>query len=284
MRRALIIVFCLAVVLGAVSATGATEITQCTYVTPTTTGTGANVAVLVCTADPGAPPSPPSPPGDDPPPAGPPSTVECTDYESDGLGDPVNPIGADQTKPGDRVFRWCIDRATGETVFSEYVTIGAGGQAPPIDAAVLAQYAQAKLVLPVPAPRTWPGVDRPQITGVATWLHVDNFTADSRSATAGAVTATVFAEPAFVQWEMGDGGRVRCDDAGAVWRVDASSNCQYLFVNRSTGQGDGRFHGSVTITWRLRWESNVGQGGDLGEVSRTAAIDWNVQELQAVIN
>ena len=64
----------------------------------------------------------------------------------------------------------------------------------------------------------------------------------------------------------------------------ATTDCGHVFTNRSTGQGDGLFHGTVTITWHLWWDSTIGQGGDLGNVARTTDVGWTVHELQALIN
>jgi hypothetical protein len=160
----------------------------------------------------------------------------------------------------------------------------AGAGAPQVDPADLARTAEARLELPLPRPRAWPAVDTPQITGIETWLHVDNFDAASKTADAGDVSATVHATPVEVDWDMGDGGHVTCHDAGPVFVRDGSTTCGYGFIRRSTGRGDGLFHGRVSITWHLRWDSNVGRTGDLGNVTRTAGVDWTVHELQAVIN
>jgi hypothetical protein len=252
------------------------------------TSSGGSVAVSHCDAAPAVRPSAtpwPSAQRTEHPVAPPPSTLTCTHHESDGLGDPTPALGPEALTPGAIVFLWCIDTETHETVVSEYVTIGAGAGAvtPQVDPQVLAQHARAQLVLPLPEPRAWPGIDRPQTTGVSTWLHVDNFAGASQSASAGPVTATVHAEPVEVVWVMGDGNTVTCHDAGGVWGADPETSCQHLFIHRSTGQGDGRFHGSVSIRWRLRWESSTGDGGSLGDVTRTTPIDWLVQEIQATI-
>ena len=210
-----------------------------------------------------------------------PSSVEC-EYYAISDGNDANLTDPSTFTRGDRVFVSCVDQATGTVVFADEVTWNPG-VSPTVPPRVLAEHAEADLVLPLPAPRSWPGIDRPQITGVATWLHVENFTPAQRSASAGPVTATVYAAPVSVRWDMGDGGSVTCADGGAVYVEGGSTSCSYGFVNRSTATRDRVFHGRVSITWHLRWDSNVGQSGDLGDVARTAGIDWTVNEIQALI-
>jgi hypothetical protein len=200
----------------------------------------------------------------------------------------AEPVDGNQADPstftnGEQVYELCVDTFAGDTVFSGPI-IWQGAAAPQVDPATLAQYAKAKLTLPAPAPRSWPDLDIPQITGIPTWLHVDNFVADQKTATAGNVSATVHADPVRVDWDMGDGGHVTCNDAGATFTYGASTDCGYVFTTRSTATGDGRFHGTVTITWHLWWDSNIGRRGDLGAIARATPTDWTVHELQALIN
>jgi hypothetical protein len=214
------------------------------------------------------------------------SSIACAYLEADTSQDVLMPSGKEAIpEPGRVLFQWCADSATGLTVSAGFVTIPEtpGPVTPQIDPQVLAEHARAQLVLPLPEPRSWPGIDRPQITGLSTWLHVDNFAGASQTATAGPVRATVTAEPVEVVWVMGDGVTVSCGDAGAVYGVDHDTSCEHVFTVRSTGRGDDHYHGSVSIRWRLRWEATTGDGGGLGDVTRTTPIDWFVQELQATV-
>jgi hypothetical protein len=183
---------------------------------------------------------------------------------------------------GDIVYQVCRD-ATGAMVFTDEVVWGSDPPVEPVPPEVLAEHARADLVLPLPAPRTWPAIDVAQTVGLATWLHVDNFIADTRTASAGAVSATVHADPQSVRWNMGDGTVVDCTTAGTIWGDAEQSDCTHVFDRRSSTNADGVFHGNVTITWHLWWDSTTGAGADLGTVIRTTPIDWTVRELQALI-
>jgi hypothetical protein len=209
-------------------------------------------------------------------------TVVCSEWDADAPNGSQSDVS--QFKIGDTVLVECDDVATGANVSVTTIIWQGAAAVPQVDPADLAAHAKERLDLPLPLPRAWPSIDTAQITGIPTWLHVDNFTAAAKTATAGGVSATVHADPVVVDWRMGDGGHVTCHDAGPVFAAGATSTCRYGFTTRSTGQGDGTFHGTVTITWHLRWDSNVGRAGDLGNVSRTANVDWTVHELQALIN
>ncbi len=185
---------------------------------------------------------------------------------------------------GELVYQVCIDTVTGEVLAGNpFVWSGAAPPAP-ISPAVLAQHARAQIVLPLPSIRTWPTPDN-QIVRVATWLRADNFIADSRSATAGAVTATVTATPTQAQWTMGDGAIVTCTSSGAALDNPnvSATDCSHTFEHSSGRTPDGRFYGSVSISWHLTWTSNVGQSGDLGVVTRSIPLSWRVDQIQSLI-
>lgn len=275
MRKGLI-----AVVIVVLSTSTTTALANPDNVEPSNTGDGATVEVDTQTTAPGSE-------GDGAPAAGGEggnANVTC-EYYAVSDGNEAEPGEPSTFKDGARVFISCTDQTTGYIVYAQEVIWSTAVPAPTIPPQVLAERARAKLTLPLPDPRTWPDVDQVQTVGVSTWLHVTNFTADQKSASAGPVTATVYAEPTAVDWTMGDGGSTRCTTSGAVWdgtNTD-SPDCGHLFINRSSTQPDGKFHGTVSITWRLRWDSNTGQSGDLGDVTRTSDVAWTVRELQAVI-
>ena len=120
------------------------------------------------------------------------------------------------------------------------------------------------------------------------WLWVDEWAATARSATAGGVSATVTATPVRHRWVFGDGATRTCDGPGTAFdparRVadQPAPSCSYTFRRSSAGQPGGTFRGSVTVTWQVAWTSNVGEGGTLGELSRTSPVEFLVGEVQAV--
>lgn len=184
---------------------------------------------------------------------------------------------------GTLVWVACYDATTGDFVYSAELTWP--GAAPVyVPPEVLAQRARADLVLPQPQIRTWPAPEN-QVVNLPTWLHVDNFVSGSRSATAGSVTATVNASPTSVTWVMGDGATVSCTTGGREYAgsVDQTSDCSHTFPRSSAEAPGAVYRGGVTITWHLSWTSNIGVGGDLGDVSTTADVAWAVDQIQSLI-
>ena len=146
----------------------------------------------------------------------------------------------------------------------------------------LAVEAEADLVLAVPVVRTWPPAGR-ILVGLETWFHVDSWEADTRTAEAGGVSSTVMAEPVRVVWHLGETD-LTCSTAGTVWAAGRDvTDCGYVF-HRYTGERTGAAgDASVEVVYHVRWTSNLGAGGDLGEVARATTFPLRVWEAQAVL-
>ena len=247
-------------------------------------GDGGVVVVTDGGTNPGTPGGSPSPGTG----TGPSHPLECHLYSADDSEDGDGGLKLDPTNipAGTLVWQVCVDSVTSEMVFSGVITWGAGQATPYVPPQVLAQHARAQLVLPLPAARTWPAADH-QVVRIPTWLHVDNFAADTRTATVGAVTATVRADPVHASWNMGNGDQRDCATGGLVYIPGSTnaddSDCSYAFEHTSAREPGQVFAGSVSITWHLTWTSNVGAGGDLGTVTRTTPVDWRVEQIQTVI-
>lgn len=182
------------------------------------------------------------------------------------------------------IERWCEDISTGE-----FVSIRPIEWTPRTvveDPVALARVAKTRLPLASPTWRSYPTAEH--VVNLNSWLWVDEWTATARSATAGGVSATVTATPVRQRWVFGDGATRTCDGPGTPFdpgrRVadQPAPSCSYTFRRSSAGQPSGKFRGSVTMTWQVSWTSNVGEGGNLGELSRTAPVEFRVGEVQAV--
>lgn len=155
------------------------------------------------------------------------------------------------------------------------------------DPAVLAQRARESVPIPVPPLATSPRADRRLYTRVPTWLWVDPgwWRGYSATANAGAVSSTVVARPVRAVWTMGDGGQTVCSGPGTEWRpgmADAQSTCSYIYKNASAGQRAGTFTMSVEVEFEVSWTSNIGPGGSLARITRSASRPVQVGEIQAV--
>ena len=185
-----------------------------------------------------------------------------------------------------QVLRVCTDRDTGEYVDVDVVTVTPPLPGAIVDPARLAVMARSRLPLPLPSPRMSP--EGEQTVNVDSWLWVDNWQPQTRSATAGGVTTVVVATPVEQRWTLGSPSeRKVCADAGTQYDLarpaaEQSTTCSYTFRHSSAGQPNDTYKVTVTLVWHVTWTSNIGASGDLGFVSRTATIPTRVAEHQAL--
>ncbi|CAB4323476.1 unannotated protein [freshwater metagenome] len=147
--------------------------------------------------------------------------------------------------------------------------------------------ARRRIELTPPVPRTNPA--SVQLVGLATWLWVENpWFEQSATASIGDVSATVHAVPVGVDWDAGDGGHELCD-RGAAYDIRRaaraqSSDCTHVFQRSSAGEPGGVRRIIATQRWVAWWSSSTGEGGALGILSRSAATQLRVVELQALVD
>lgn len=210
----------------------------------------------------------------------------CRFYD-EGSGEPVNPWDLPEELNGEQIqiVRDCADADTGEYVSIDVIIV-TPPLGPDAEPGELAAMARSRLPLPLPEARMNP--DGEQTVNLPTWLWVDNWETQTRSATAGAVTSTVVATPVEQRWTFGSPGeRVVCREAGAPYDTsrpasEQSTSCSYTFRHSSAGQPGDAYRVTVTLVWHVTWTSNIGTSGDLGLVSRTRTIPTSVAEHQAL--
>ena len=201
--------------------------------------------------------------------------------------------------------RSCYD-ASGQVIAAEVTTwapgAGGPGAAPVIiDPAVLAEIARSRLVFPGPVVSTSPPAGEGTYAQLPTFFFVENWGDVSERATAGPVTATVTATPVRQTWEIRDtfrGGTktVSCEGPGAAFdparplEEQLPPACGWTPRHSSAGQGqrggvrgEACFPTTVTLAWDVRWGSNIGAGGALGEGTSSTELCLVVAELQAVV-
>ncbi|HUP86814.1 MAG TPA: hypothetical protein VM143_14245 [Acidimicrobiales bacterium] len=185
-----------------------------------------------------------------------------------------------------QVLRVCTDRDTGEYVDVDVVTVTPPLPGAIVDPARLAVMARSRLPLPLPSPHMSP--EGEQTVNIDSWLWVDNWQPQTRSATAGGVTTVVAATPVEQRWTFGSPSeRKVCVDAGTPYDLERpaseqSTTCSYTFRHSSAGQPNNTYKVTVTLVWHVTWTSNIGASGDLGFVSRTTTIPTRVAEHQAL--
>ena len=212
--------------------------------------------------------------------------VVCRYYD-EGSAEPVNPWNLPEELNGQQIqiVRDCVDADTGEYVSLDIIIVTPPLVAQP-DPDELAEMASSRLPLPLPEARMNPEGD--QTVNLPTWLWVDNWRTETRSATAGGVTSTVVATPVEQRWTFGSPAeRVVCREAGTPYDMsrpsrEQSTSCSYTFRHSSAGQPNDAYQVTVTLVWHVTWTSNIGASGDLGLVSRTRTIPTRVAEHQAL--
>lgn len=182
--------------------------------------------------------------------------------------------------------------AAGTRTFTMAVPVAGPPQEDPRDLAIVAS---AQLPFPLPEVEFSPPLDDPDdflLVNLETWLWVTNWAESTRSATAGPVTASVTATPVRLEWDFtpdrsDPDTEGSCASAGTAFDPDRplevqSSECAVTFRHSSAAEPDHAYDGRVSVVYRVVWSSNIGDGGDLGEVRRTVSIPVRVGEQQAL--
>lgn len=171
-----------------------------------------------------------------------------------------------------------------------FVANGAAGPAAPtIDPELVARRAvdSMKLVGPdVASPRA----GGRYVVGMPMWMWVQQspttFGPNTASATAGGVTVTARAEVSSIAWAMGDGTTITCTGPGTPYDASQgkamSPDCGHRYKGPSTTQNGGKYAGTATATWTVKWQAPaLGDGGEFTEVRRTP-FTVDVREVQVL--
>lgn len=160
---------------------------------------------------------------------------------------------------------------------------------PPRPPDTLVREARDSLRPPAPEIRMSPRVEWEQIVHLPTWLWVDEsaWRAPTARADAGRAWAEAKAVPTRVVWDMGNGDTVTCRGPGTPYDESRSerrqgSDCTYTYEVSSEGRPGETYRVTATIVYDVSWSGSGDSGGDLGTISRSAAVDVRVAELQAV--
>jgi hypothetical protein len=167
-----------------------------------------------------------------------------------------------------------------------------GRDAPP-DPSQLARSVVEAMPLVKPTVNMAPEPPLMTYVGLQTWLWMDEeqWSSVTGSATAGATTVTVVAEPVRVTWNLGDGVKT-CGSAGREWRRGMSSveetDCSYAFQHVSDFEPSGVFEVSAVISYAVNWTcagNCLATAGTLGEVpgATSEGVAIRVGERQSVV-
>lgn len=158
---------------------------------------------------------------------------------------------------------------------------------PAVSAIELARQAFAEVATPGCSMRTSPRPDV-VVVQIETWLWLEcPWVPISATAGVPGLSATVTATPGDVIWDMGDGAQATCEGPGVVWDPtiaveEQSTYCSYEYRRSSSGEPNGAYTVTATVSWSVSWSASSGEGGSLPTVSRSSSTPIRVGEVQAL--
>ena len=193
-----------------------------------------------------------------------------------GIGNPsiINPVTGEKLLV---YFRTC------DGVY-QFVYVGPSS---PTDIARVA-YQKVTALVGKPHVAFSPPIDK-MIVNFETWLGVTPRQPVTATAAIPGLSATVTAEPTDIEWVTGsrvagDTTKINCLPWGST--ESATGGCAwtpaYPSVGKVTGTTDLRYHGSVTIVWKVSWQATNGASGTLADLRTTTPVRMGVQEIQTI--
>ena len=148
--------------------------------------------------------------------------------------------------------------------------------------------------LPSPRVGSAPPADRVVVhVGMWLWTNPANYQPVSVTAwvptTTGIAWATTTATPIRLVFVSGEPGAspISCQGPGREWLPqygdELASSCMYTYQHSSEITASDVFDATLSIVWSVRWTSNVGAGGSLGEYTTSTNQPITVNEIQAIV-
>ena len=193
-----------------------------------------------------------------------------------GLGSPtmINPVTGEQSQ--------LYVRLCGSIYQFVYV-----GSYSPTDVARVA-YQRVTALVRRPEVGFSPPIDK-MIVNFQTWLAVTAQPPMTATAAIPGLSATVTAQPVSIEWTTGsqvagDTTTIRCQPWGST--DSAQGGCAwtpaYPSIGKVTGTTDLRYHGTVSIVWKVSWQATNGATGTLDDLRTTTPVAMTVQEIQTI--
>ena len=113
------------------------------------------------------------------------------------------------------------------------------------------------------------------LTGLETYVWIDEPAPVSVSAAAGGTTVDARAFPSLYLWDWGDGNETLTFDSGRSWTRHRPGSIEHVYETR------GRYDLSVEVVWEAQWRINGGAWQALGFFSLGDSVDYPVRQVQA---
>ena len=151
-------------------------------------------------------------------------------------------------------------------------------------------YVELTGTIPAPTIRVAPAeLDEDGYAYVQTpaFFWVDEWAPITNSISGGPVTVSVRIDPVRLDLDLGNGDTISCTSVPPFTpsdRIDQFDGCGYTYRHSSAMAPNGETYlVGASLVWHGTWTSNVGIGGDMGEIATTSTRDLPVAEIQAIV-
>lgn len=136
-----------------------------------------------------------------------------------------------------------------------------------------------------------PGGDNLGIVGMPVWMWAQNpgvhtYGPIKATASAGGITITANARVRKITWDMGDGTKVVCTNAGTPYEArygkKDSPDCGHTYVTSSASKATGNFTVTATSDWVVTWQG-AGQTGTIRLNGLQRSAEVAVGEAQVLV-
>jgi hypothetical protein len=199
--------------------------------------------------------------------------------DATGTPDPASQIARDNA--GRNETGWVRECTGGNTADPFY---WAPAAIDPVDLVPNA-LADARTRLPTPGPAINPDATAGGIVNLGMWLAVDDPGTTAARATLAGVWAEVTATASNISVDFGNGDTITCDGLGtpipdsALESVDQGP-CGYTY--RQSSPDDHPYQLTITTAYAINWATSSGQTGTLAPITRSVAVDYDVDEIQTI--
>lgn len=195
-------------------------------------------------------------------------------------------------EPGDGAVYQCYQPQTDLQVYvwSQDVPPGSGSGPTPRDVAKIAISQMDLRAIDIGlAPK--PGGNSLGIVGMPVWMWVQGpgshtYGPATATASAGGVTISATARVQKITWDMGDGTKVVCANAGTPYKASygkkASPDCGHTYETSSANRPGGAFTVTATSDWVVTWRG-AGQSGTIRLNGLRRSVPVAVGEAQALV-